>query len=142
MVLGTIYRKSNGAVAMTCRCPGEEDIHLQCILNPDYASFIGEEVDGSRFYFKDGKPELRTVMPLVYEPRRADSVESELKLSKGELLRVSGIPVGTRLIAPGQIDIIVDDGFFEWETDVQGVYNFTLYKDQSFTEVTFNAIVG
>jgi hypothetical protein len=142
MVKGTIYKKSNGQVVMTCQGPDEKNVELQCILDPDYAAYVGEEIDGDKFYFKDGKPVPRTPLPITIEPRRPDSVESEMKLGKGELLRVTGIPDGTRLIAPGQIDFIVDDGFFEWETDIQGTYNFTLYKDQSYTGVTFNAIVG
>lgn len=142
MIVGTIYKMSTGAVVMTVQGPDEENVHLQCILDSDYAAFVGEQIDGEKFYFKDGLPTLRTVMDVKFEPRRPNLEDSLINLSKGQNLRVTNIPEGTRLIAPGNVDMIIDDGYFEWESDVSGNYHFSLFKDQSYTGVTFHAIVG
>lgn len=142
MIVGTIYKISTGAVVMTVQGPDEDNVHLQCTLDPDYAAFVGEQVDGEKFYFKDGQPTLRTVMDVKFEPASPDSEDSMIKLGREQVLRVTGIPEGTRLIAPGNVDMIVDDGYFEWETDVRGNYHFSLFKDQSYTGVAFHAIVG
>jgi hypothetical protein len=140
MVKGTIYNKVTGYVVMTCQVAEEKDVDLQCILDPNYAAYHGEEVDGDRFYFKEGVPTERQVMNLVFEPLKP--VDQEIKLSPGQMLRVTGITDGSKLTAPGNVDIIVDDGFFEWETDVPGEYHFSISKGAEFTGVAFHAIVG
>lgn len=141
MIVGTIYSKSTGAVVMTVQGPDEANVHLQCILDPDYAAIVGQQVNGDTHYFKDGEPVPRVKMPVKFEPN-GPGEESEINLTFGQLLRVTGIPEGTRLIAPGNVDMIVDDGYFEWETEIPGVYHFSLFKDQSYTGVAFHAIVG
>ena len=55
---------------------------------------------------------------------------------------VSNIPAGTRVIAPGSVDMIVDDGYIEWATDHAGMYGFWFIGGPEIEEVHFNAIVG
>lgn len=141
MIKGTIYVKETGRIINTIQAGDEAHIHLQVEGKPELACHIGAEFDSRLWYFKDGQPIERASMGLIYEPRNPDEDE-ELVLETGELLKVTNIPAGTRVIAPGSVDMIVDDGYIEWATDHAGMYGFWFIGGPEIEEVHFNAIVG
>ena len=129
MYTGTIYNAVTGRIVSTCRSTQESDIPLQCTVNPDYRAFMGEELSSLKYYFENDLPVARPLMTSVTingVPIDAESDEdTEIVLSAGETLSVTGIVDGTELVYPGG-RMIVDDGFFEWSTDDVGEYQFTL----------------
>lgn len=141
MIKGTIYNSTTGRIINTMQAGEEAHLALQVEGKADQAYILGVELDSRTWYVKDGVPTERASMGLIFEPRNPDE-EEELILEVGELLRISNIPVGTRLIAPGGTDIIVDDGFIEWSTDHAGLYGFWLIAGADTEEVHFNAVVG
>lgn len=141
MIKGTIYNSITGRIINTIQAGDEEHIHLQVQGKEDMACHIGAELDSRQWYFKDGQPVERASMGLIFDPRNPDD-EEELVLEVGEVLKISNIPAGTRVIAPGGVDMIVDDGFIEWATDHAGMYGFWLIAGADTEEVHFNAIVG
>lgn len=141
MLKGTLYNKVTGRIDSVLHAGDESHFELQLVGKPDLTYMLNVDLDSRYWYFKDGVPTERASMGLIFEPRNPDD-EEELTLEVGELLKISNIPVGTRLIAPGGTDIIVDDGFIEWSTEHPGMYGFWLIAGVENEEVHFNAIVG
>ena len=84
-------------------------------------------------YLLDGEVVARPAMALVSNAGPA--------MVPHQLLSITNIPPGTRLLGAG-LDLIIDDGFVEWTTAVGGRFTFTLlnfpYKngviDATFTD--------
>ena len=129
MYTGTIYNAKTGRIVSTCRSTQESDIPLQCVSNPDYRAFLGEELSSLKYYFVNDLPVERPLMEglaINGVPVDLESDEdTEIALGTGETLSVTGVVDGTTLVYPGG-RIVVDDGFFEWSADDAGEYQFSL----------------
>lgn len=132
MKVGLIYEKQSGQIVMNVVAPDEESIHLQKIGRDDLEAIVDLELDGREFYIENGLPRPR--------PEMGISVQGEVYLSVGEVLRVDGIPAGTDVVYPGG-RAKVDDGYIEWSTNEPGQYYFK-FSNFPVKEVEINAIVG
>jgi hypothetical protein len=68
-------------------------------------------------YLLDGEIVARPDMPLVTNAHDA--------MAPHELLSITNIPPGTRLYGP-ELDEIIEDGFVEWSSAVEGRFMLTL----------------
>lgn len=69
-------------------------------------------------------PETNEVEPRPEMPSTPGT--TELEAGVDEYFRVDNIPEGALLKYPGNNEEVIDDGFFEWTTDLPGTFEFTL----------------
>lgn len=92
---------------------------------------FGMEHIGDGIYEGDINPNTHYINPETgeVEPRPAmpsTPGTTELEAGVEEYFRVDNIPEGTLLKYPGDLEEVIDDGFFEWTTDLPGTFEFTL----------------
>lgn len=142
---GTIYNKVSGAITSIVQGPDAEAIELQCMFDENLAAHVGEELDANKWYFVNGQPVPRQELGLTFDPPREESPDgyedAQITLAPGQVLTITGIPVGLELMYPGG-RVVVNDGFIEWSCDDPGSYYFQLFTDIKYEGVAFNAIVG
>ena len=128
MIKGIIFSKTSGRIEYTMQGP---DLNSLAAQATDENDVMVAEADGATQHIKDGA--------IVERPVMGVSVTEDQKLGTGQMLRVGGIPVGTRVICPG-FDGVVDDGYIEWLSVTEGTYHF-MFVNFPYREVEFDAIV-
>ena len=128
MIKGIIFRKGTGQIEYTMQGPDMNSLAAQVTSDNDV--MVGE-ADGATQYIKDGA--------VVERPTMGVTVTEDQQLGTGQVLRVEGIPAGTRVICPG-FDGVVDDGFVEWLSVTEGAHHFLLVNFP-YKEVEFDAVV-
>lgn len=141
---GTIYNKTTGAISSIVQGPDEASIQLQCMFDENLAAYIGEELDAGKWYFVNGQPVERQSLGMTFDPPREDSPngyeDAQITLAPGQVLTITGIPVGMELMYPGG-RVVVNDGFIEWSCDTPGTYYFRMFTDIKYEGVAFDAVV-
>lgn len=115
-MIATIYDKLTGKIQMTVHSPDINGIEAQRSLNSNFEIYYDHDYSLADYYFENGKPKERPVMPIKF---------GKTELKPGEVFSISGIPQGATVIHPAGIEV-VDDGFIEWVTDFPGDYKFTI----------------
>lgn len=73
------------------------------------------------------------------EPRPDMDLDiADTEIAVDEYFRVDNIPEGATLYYPNEQTTTIDDGFFEWSTDIPGEYEFTL-ENFPYKSVTIHA---
>lgn len=126
IVYNVVYEEASGRVIKygTCQIEtlaaqagdGQVSMKLDAPFVPDPPKYI-----------LDGEITERPTMPLVEEA------------NDGPLFHLTGIPVGTKVLFPDG-EIIVDDGFIQWTSLVEGEYQFILTNFPYVEEVRYARI--